>query len=456
MNITQIRTHTGKACKINPSKAAVKKKGVLNLTLHERFNTPYRNTNSLFTRNSIDLPQIGNFRLQPSLNSSQKIIHEGYNAIAQVQSVPLTPMVVLKQFQTYLTKFEVVEILDYPEIHFLGMKAKKTIPSTSDVNCGYDDERNDYKVVLQDHIAYRYEVQQLIGKGSFGQVCMCFDHKFKMQVAIKIIRNQTRFHKQGRIEVKVLNVLKENSENTNTVTMYEHFLFRKHLCICFELLSVNLYEMLKINSFHGFSQRFIKKIAVQVLNCLQNLRELQIIHCDLKPENILMKKNPKRCIKVIDFGSSCFLNEKIHAYIQSRFYRAPEVILGINYKESIDMWSFGCIIAELALGFPLFPGESEAEQIQCIMEIRGVPPDYVIEKALKKKNFFEGNSPKIVANSRGKRRVPGGKSLETILKNCDGGFLDLLDSNFYLECLDWDSERRISPAAALGHAWLIM
>ena len=283
---------------------------------------------------------------------------------------------------------------------------------------------------------------------------MCFDHKNKEPVAVKVIRNQSRFHKQGRIEIKVLDLLKNTSEDSYTVTMYDHFVFRKHLCICFEPLSVNLYEMLKINNFHGFSQNFIKKIAVQLLSCLKNLKDLKIIHCDLKPENVLMRKHPKGSIKVIDFGSSCFRNEKIHAYIQSRFYRAPEVILGIKYSESIDMWSFGCIIAELHLGYPLFPGESEAEQLLCIMEVRGLPPDYIIDKAFKKKHYFEGNSPKIVANSRGKRRVPGSKSLEGMLKNNDVKFVELLESKGYLGCLDWDAERRITPDQALLHEWL--
>ena len=81
----------------------------------------------------------------------------------------------------------------------------------------------------------------------------------------------------------------------------------------------------------------------------------------MKPENILLKAPNKSGIKVIDFGSSCFEAERIYTYIQSRFYRAPEIILGIPYTPAIDMWSFGCVLAELYTGFPLFPGENEAE-----------------------------------------------------------------------------------------------
>ena len=104
------------------------------------------------------------------------------------------------------------------------------------------------------------------------------------------------------------------------------------------------------------------------------LRENYIVHCDLKPENILLVNRSKPNLKLIDFGSSCFEKEKIYTYIQSRFYRAPEVMLGIPYTTAIDMWSFGCILAELFTGFPIFPGETEVGQMGLIMEVIGVPP----------------------------------------------------------------------------------
>ena len=109
----------------------------------------------------------------------------------------------------------------------------------------------------------------------------------------------------------------------------------------------------------------IKNFARQMLQALAYMREERIIHCDLKPENILIedKKSDfvKGKIKIIDLGSSCFHEERLYTYIQSRFYWAPEIILGIPYTSAIDMWSFGCILIELFVGFPIFPGESEAE-----------------------------------------------------------------------------------------------
>lgn len=130
----------------------------------------------------------------------------------------------------------------------------------------------------------------------------------------------------------------------------------------------------------------------------------------MKPENILLKTISKSGLKIIDFGSSCFDHERIYTYIQSRFYRAPEVILGIPYNVEIDMWSFGCICCELYTGIPIFPGESEAEQMACMMEVKGEPPTDLLMRGTRTNLFFDIDPidkeiiPKKVTNSRGKTR----------------------------------------------------
>ena len=156
-------------------------------------------------------------------------------------------------------------------------------------------------------------------------------------------------------------------------------------------MSINLYEFLKSNKFQGITLTLIKRFAFQILQALCLLSEHDIIHCDLKPENILLKHPNHSAIKVIDFGSSCFGDKRLYTYIQSRFYRAPEIILGIPYTTAIDMWSFGCILVELFTGYPLFPGESEAEQLLCIMEVLGPPPADVMAKATRLDLFFINN-----------------------------------------------------------------
>lgn len=157
----------------------------------------------------------------------------------------------------------------------------------------------------------------------------------------------------------------------------------------FELLSVNLYELIKQNQFRGLSTTLVRVFAQQLLNGLALLNKARLIHCDLKPENILLKNLESPIIKIIDFGSACDERQTVYTYIQSRFYRSPEVLLGLPYSSAIDMWSLGCIVVELFLGLPLFPGSSEYNQVSRIVEMLGNPPNWMIEMGKQAGDFFE-------------------------------------------------------------------
>jgi len=374
---------------------------------------------------------------------------------SNVNDVPMTPAVALKKHRNNLSGYEQGEILDYPQVWFLGEAQNKLMktPSSNVNNFGYDDDRGDYNIKMHDHISYRYEIVAPLGKGSFGQVVKCLDHKTNQFTALKLIRNKKRFHHQALVEVKLLQYCKERDphDQANLVHMDEYFYFRNHLCITFELMSINLYELIKNNNFQGLSLGLIRRFAVQLLSALRALRKLRIIHCDLKPENILLRQPNKSGIKIIDFGSSCFEDERVYTYIQSRFYRSPEVILGLPYDTAIDMWSFGCILAELYTGYPLFPGENEVEQMACVMEIFGKPPSELVDISSRRKMFFESSGqPRIVPNSRGKKRRPGTKDLGRVLDCGDPKFVHFLQC-----CLRWDPRDRYSPEDAIQHEWIL-
>jgi len=231
------------------------------------------------------------------------------------------------------------------------------------------------------------------------------------------------------------------------VSFTQSFYFRGHLCISTELLSMNLYEFIKAHEFRGFSLRLIRRFTKQLLGSLCLLQTKNVIHCDMKPENILLAHPLQSKIKVIDFGSSCFDSERVYTYIQSRFYRSPEVILGMSYGMPIDMWSLGCILAELYTGYPIFPGENEQEQLACIMEVFGPPEKHLVEQSTRKKLFFDSmGKPRLTVSTKGKRRRPSTKTLQQTLKCDDEAFLD-----FITKCLRWDPERRLKPDEAMQH-----
>ncbi|XP_010869156.1 dual-specificity tyrosine-(Y)-phosphorylation regulated kinase 1A, a isoform X1 [Esox lucius] len=341
-------------------------------------------------------------------------------------------------------------------------------------NDGYDDDNYDYIVKNGEKWMDRYEIDSLIGKGSFGQVVKAYDRVEQEWVAIKIIKNKKAFLNQAQIEVRLLELMNKHDTEMKyyIVHLKRHFMFRSHLCLVFEMLSYNLYDLLRNTNFRGVSLNLTRKFAQQMCTALLFLAtpELSIIHCDLKPENILLC-NPKRsAIKIVDFGSSCQLGQRIYQYIQSRFYRSPEVLLGMPYDLAIDMWSLGCILVEMHTGEPLFSGANEIDQMNKIVEVLGVPPNHILDQAPKARKFFEKMSEGMWGAKKtkdGKRyKPPGTRKLHSILGVEAGGpggrragesghavadylkFKDLI-----LRMLDYDPKSRIQPYYALQHSF---
>ena len=358
----------------------------------------------------------------------------------------LNPQKALTYFKFDLTEYEKTEILQYDDVYYLGKIFNKN--KNKDL---FDDERGDYLFKTSDHIAYRYEILKLLGKGNFGQVLLCHDHKRSEKVAVKITRNKKRFTKQAAVEVKVLQTLKENDkeDKKGIIRLKTFFLFRKHVCMVFDELSMNLFELLQQNHFEGLPLNLIKKFTSQILNCLDLSSKLGIIHCDLKPENIMLVSAKTTNIKVIDFGTSCFEDEKIYTYIQSRFYRAPEIILGIPYSTAIDMWSLGCIVAEFFTGFPIFTGSNEHEQIWLFMEVIGLPPAHVLKVSSKAKAYFDKGGKPVQVQGWNEGKDPLTRALDQVLFSAPDELID-----FVSRCLVWDPTERLRPCEALRHPFL--
>ncbi|KAH9884425.1 protein kinase-like protein [Xylariomycetidae sp. FL2044] len=274
-----------------------------------------------------------------------------------------------------------------------------TKPSKGTKNDGYDNEDSDYILYVNDILGSeeaghknRYLILDVLGQGTFGQVVKCQNLKTQEVVAVKVIKNRTAYFNQSMMEVSVLDLLNtklDKNDDHHLLRLKDTFIHRQHLCLVFELLSVNLYELIKQNQFRGLSTTLVRVFAQQLLNGLALLNKARLIHCDLKPENILLKNLESPIIKIIDFGSACDERQTVYTYIQSRFYRSPEVLLGLPYSSAIDMWSLGCIVVELFLGLPLFPGSSEYNQVSRIVEMLGNPPNWMIEVGKQSGDFFE-------------------------------------------------------------------
>lgn len=274
-----------------------------------------------------------------------------------------------------------------------------TKPSKGVKNDGYDNEDSDYILYVNDILGSeesghknRYLILDVLGQGTFGQVVKCQNLKTQEVVAVKVVKNRTAYFNQSMMEVSVLDLLNkqmDKNDDHHLLRLKDTFIHRQHLCLVFELLSVNLYELIKQNQFRGLSTTLVRVFAQQLINGLALLGKAKLIHCDLKPENILLKNLESPIIKIIDFGSACDERQTVYTYIQSRFYRSPEVLLGLPYSAAIDMWSLGCIVVELFLGLPLFPGSSEYNQVSRITEMLGLPPTWMLEMGKQSGEFFE-------------------------------------------------------------------
>ncbi|KAL3837931.1 hypothetical protein ACJIZ3_022522 [Penstemon smallii] len=312
-------------------------------------------------------------------------------------------VVVRRPLVVRLTK-DIVEIYQKcnPQFRYteeLNPKRFLTSPSAGLLNDGCDNANSDLILtvnysMVNSETKRRYIVKDILGHGTFGQVAKCWVAETSSFVAVKIIKNLPAYYQQALVEVSILTTLNKKfdpEDKHHIVRIYDYFVYQRHLCIAFELLDTNLYELIKLNGFRGLSLSIVQLFSQQILRGLALMKDASIIHCDLKPENILLCTSMKPAeIKIIDFGSACMEDRTVYSYIQSRYYRSPEVLLGYQYTTAIDMWSFGCIVAELFLGLPLFPGASEFDLLKRMIKILGgQPPDYILRKAKNTSRFFK-------------------------------------------------------------------
>ncbi|XP_029353079.1 homeodomain-interacting protein kinase 1-like [Echeneis naucrates] len=216
----------------------------------------------------------------------------------------------------------------------------------------------------------RYQVQSILGEGTFGKVAKCTRMDDSKTVAIKMVKKRNDQAEKANAEVVILEKLKSlNADKCDIVQWYQVFNNNGYICLEFELLDKSLFDFMKERFFRPLFLSEIRPIIKQLANALEHLKSIRLIHADLKLENVMLVNHiqqPYR-VKVIDFGLACEVSKaKVCSYIQSRPYRSPEIILGLPFTEAIDMWSLGCIAAALYIGTLLYPGNSSYDVLRLI------------------------------------------------------------------------------------------
>lgn len=369
-----------------------------------------------------------------------------------------TPEYVLNTMSHLLFDFEKIEILNYSEIYYVRQASPKMRVHNPIIP-------NFFQFIQNDHIAYRYQQLELMGKGAFGSVIRCLDHKSGKRVAIKLIRDQQKYHDQTRLERDIL----KNLQTCSRIARFlKSFTFRGFFCIVTELLYKDSYSVLRNQHYCGFHINQIRMISKQLAEALFCCHKNQIIHCDIKPENILFTNKRQIAVKLVDFGCSCYFNKTHFTYIQSRYFRAPEVVLGLPYGPEIDVWSYACVLVELYTGRPLFPAPSERDLLEMMIKYIGFPPKEFITGAKRADKYFdsEGKMKPIQQTSYSKKNnnnkvIPFSLNFENLL-NCNMGPNQDPNNEICLlcdmikKCLRWCPNQRLTMEAILSHPFMTL
>lgn len=347
--------------------------------------------------------------------------------------------------------------------------------SASAMADSWDDAEGYYRTIVGELLNKRYRVKRFLGQGVFSSVIMAADTSDNDKpVAIKVIRQNEVMQRAGLKEKRMLERLAsaDPSDKMHIVRMLGSFTHKGHLCLCFELMHQNLREVVrKYGRGTGLNLEAVRIYAVHMLLALDHLRRCQVIHGDIKPDNCFISEQ-KNMVKLGDLGSACDISEReITPYLVSRFYRAPEVILGIPYDYSIDVWSLGVTLFELFTGKIMFPGKNNNHMLELMMEAKGHIANRMLRRGQLWQQHFEDNGGSAMDFvSRSKDKVTGmviskqkvfskptndikTQILQAVPAGALPGEIQMVTQFAALlsDCLELNPDKRITPIEALKH-----
>jgi serine/threonine protein kinase len=301
-----------------------------------------------------------------------------------------------------------------------------------------------------------------LGSGEFGHVYRVIHTNPKDGVlqcyAVKISRSDPNAIERFQYESDLFTYL--HGQSPDISSYYSSFLYQSHRCIVLDLLGQSLLQRIEASAYTGLPLSEVRTILFQLLQTLAHLHSLNIVHLDGKPENILVENDRSDRVRLIDFGGSCVVGDPAFTYVQTRYYRSPEVVLGMPIGTPADIWSLGCVAAELLLGLPIMPGTSEPHLLALMRERLGQFPEAlqnaqdmaqqelalgdVFEKAERYFRFEKLDD--IIMEYSPKQRIPPSEMKS--FPEQKHKFLDLLH-----RMLEYEPEKRITAAEAMNHSF---
>ncbi|KAF0297504.1 Serine/threonine-protein kinase Doa [Amphibalanus amphitrite] len=318
-----------------------------------------------------------------------------------------------------------------------------------------------------DVLQNRYRIMSTLGEGTFGKVVKVKDLERDDTIALKIIKNVEKYREAAKLEINVLEKLNEKDPQGKNlcVQMLDWFDYHGHICIAFEMLGLSVFDFLKENNYQPYPLDQVRHIGYQLCHSVSFMHATKLTHTDLKPENILfvssdydIEYNPKKKrdlrvvkdseIRLIDFGSATFDHEHHSTVVSTRHYRAPEVLLELGWSQTCDVWSIGCILFELYLGFTLFQTHDNREHLAMMERILG-PVPYRMSQKTKTKYFYRGRLDWDEKTSAARYVRENCKPLKRYMQSSDVEHAQLFD--LIQRMLEYEPTQRISLRDALRH-----